>query len=76
MSYQCSCNYPKALADLDLDESQWNLTDRISRQPFKYRREGNGFVLYNFGHDGVDDGGPKEDGTQGEGSDFGLYLLR
>ena len=50
-------SYPSSLEELkpyfpDLPE-----IDPFSGRPYRYRREGSGFVLYTVGHDGADGGG-------------------
>ena len=51
--------YPEALADLpDADRLPGDL---FSEKPLKYRRDGDGFVLWSVGPDGDDDGGKTHD---------------
>ncbi len=49
-------NYPPSLAGLK-SISPGLLEDPFTGQSYQYRREGNGFVLYSVGEDGLDNGG-------------------
>ncbi len=63
--------FPKSLEAMRLNERRFRWKDLVSGEPYEYRREGRGFVLYNLGQDGVDDGGPVKEGSQ-NGKDFGI----
>ncbi|KPJ61898.1 hypothetical protein AMK68_05590 [candidate division KD3-62 bacterium DG_56] len=53
-------HYPHALSDV-CAVVDWSLPDDpLSGQPFVYRREGDGYILYSFGFNRHDDGGKKE----------------
>lgn len=49
--------YPPTGADLEAALGRRLPEDRYTNKPLKYRREGDGFVLYSVGPDGDDDGG-------------------
>ncbi len=49
-------NYPVSLAELKSIAPDL-MKDPFTGQPYRYRREGNGFVLYSVGKDGLDNGG-------------------
>jgi len=50
-------HYPESLEELARYEGKELPLDPCSGQPFHYRRNGSGFILYSVGTDGVDDGG-------------------
>jgi hypothetical protein len=50
-------HYPESLDELARYEGKEVPLDPCSGQPFHYRRNGSGFILYSVGADGVDDGG-------------------
>ena len=63
--------FPKSLEAMRLNERRFRWKDLVSGEPYEYRREGRGFVLYNVGQDGVDNEGPaREEGQSGD--DFGI----
>lgn len=70
--------YPAALADLPGAERLPK--DPFSGEPFHYRREGQGFVLWSVGPDGDDDGGvtmlEKEEAGTSTSQDDGDIVLR
>jgi hypothetical protein len=49
--------WPERLAELEIDGSEYALTDPVNGKPFVYERLGEGFRLYSLGDNGVDDGG-------------------
>ena len=49
--------YPPSLDELQNQAGKELPLDPCSGQPFQYRRNGSGFILYTVGTDGVDDGG-------------------
>ena len=63
--------FPKSLEAMRLNAREFRWRDLASGQPYEYRREGRGFILYNLGQNGVDDGGPVSEGEQ-NWDDFGI----
>jgi len=49
--------YPQKLAELDAGDDQPLLEDPSTGHPFRYRRTGDGFLLYSVGLNGIDDKG-------------------
>ena len=49
--------------------------DLFSGKPLIYRRDGNGFIVYSVGEDGVDDGGTKTSIEEMK-SDLGWIISR
>jgi hypothetical protein len=49
--------FPESLADLGDEEAGRLPTDLFSGEPFRYKREGEGFLIYSLGPNGRDDGG-------------------
>lgn len=63
--------FPESLKAMRLKAREFRWRDFASDQPYEYRRQGRGFILYNFGQNGVDDGGPVSEGEQ-KWDDFGI----
>jgi len=60
-------SYPERLDMLISDSLEPLPLDPFSGEAYRYRREGEGFVLYSVGPDGKDDGGEKEESRKGGG---------
>ena len=63
--------FPESLKAMRLKAREFRWRDFASDQPYEYRRQGRGFILYNLGQNGVDDGGPVSEGEQ-KWDDFGI----
>jgi hypothetical protein len=67
--------WPEALADLKGEFLRDVPTDPFDGKPLRYRRDGEGVVVYSVGPDGKDDGGDRTTlNTHKDGTDLGFRL--
>jgi len=66
-------SYPNTLDDLKLAHLDEVPVDPFSGQPFRYRKEGEGYLLYSVDENGVDDGGVQERQHRQFNEEKGIY---